>query len=98
MAASGAAPAYRRVLLKISGEALAGGQSYGIDPEVITRIADEITEGKLSKFYEDQCLVDQAYIRDSSGKLRVGDLVAQLSAQTGEKIAIRRFVRFQVGE
>ena len=44
MAASGAAPAYRRVLLKISGEALAGGQSYGIDPEVITRIADEITE------------------------------------------------------
>jgi hypothetical protein len=42
--------------------------------------------------------VDQAYIRDSSGKLRVGDLVAQVSAQTGEKIAVRRFVRFQVGE
>ena len=62
------------------------------------QVLDKITEGKLSKFYEDQCLVDQAYIRDSSGKLRVGDLVAQVSAQTGEKIAIRRFVRFQVGE
>ena len=39
MAAPGAAPAYRRVLLKISGEALAGGQGYGIDPDVIGRIA-----------------------------------------------------------
>ena len=44
MAAPGAAPAYRRVLLKISGEALAGGQGYGIDPDIITRIAEEITE------------------------------------------------------
>ena len=34
-AVPGAAPAYRRVLLKISGEALAGGQGYGIDPDVI---------------------------------------------------------------
>ena len=62
------------------------------------QVLEKIIEGKLSKFYEDQCLVDQAYIRDSGGKLRVGDLVAQVSAQTGEKIAIRRFVRFQVGE
>jgi len=62
------------------------------------QVLEKIIEGKLSKFYEDQCLVDQAYIRDSSGKLRVADLVAQVSAQTGEKIAIRRFVRFQVGE
>jgi elongation factor Ts len=62
------------------------------------QVLEKIIEGKLSKFYEDQCLVDQAYIRDSSGKLRVAELVAQVSAQTGEKIAIRRFVRFQVGE
>jgi elongation factor Ts len=62
------------------------------------QVLEKIIEGKLSKFYEDQCLVDQAYIRDSNGKLRVADLVAQVSAQTGEKIAIRRFVRFQVGE
>jgi len=44
MAAPGAAPAYRRVLLKISGEALAGGQGYGIDPDVIGRIAEEVAE------------------------------------------------------
>jgi uridylate kinase len=44
MAASGAAPAYRRVLLKISGEALAGGQGYGMDPDVIARIAEEVAE------------------------------------------------------
>ena len=44
MAAPGAAPAYRRVLLKISGEALGGEQGYGIDPEVIGRIAEEIAE------------------------------------------------------
>src|SRR5262244_3552370 len=38
------APAYRRVLLKLSGEALAGGQAYGIEPETIGRIAEEIRE------------------------------------------------------
>jgi uridylate kinase len=36
--------AYRRVLLKISGEALAGGQGYGIDPDTIAGIAEEIRE------------------------------------------------------
>jgi elongation factor Ts len=61
-------------------------------------VLEKIIEGKLAKFYEDSCLVDQPFIRDASGKLRVGDLVAQVSAQTGEKIAVRRFVRFQVGE
>jgi elongation factor Ts len=61
-------------------------------------VLEKIIEGKLAKFYEDSCLVDQPFIRDGSGKLRVGDLVAQVSAQTGEKIAVRRFVRFQVGE
>jgi uridylate kinase len=44
VAAPGMRPAYHRVLLKLSGEALAGGLGYGIDPEVIARIADEIRE------------------------------------------------------
>ncbi|MGH7301583.1 MAG: uridine monophosphate kinase, partial [Candidatus Rokuibacteriota bacterium] len=44
MAGPGAAPAYRRILLKVSGEALAGDQGYGIDPDVIGRIAEEIAE------------------------------------------------------
>jgi uridylate kinase len=42
--AQAGAPAYRRVLLKLSGEALAGGQAYGIEPETIGRIAEEIRE------------------------------------------------------
>jgi uridylate kinase len=41
---SAGAPAYRRVVLKISGEALAGGRGYGIDPETLERIADEIRD------------------------------------------------------
>ena len=44
MAAPAPPPAYRRVLLKVSGEALAGGRGYGIDPETIERIAEEIRE------------------------------------------------------
>jgi elongation factor Ts len=61
-------------------------------------VLDKIIEGKLGKFYEESCLLDQAYIRDPSGKTRVKDLVTEVSAKTGEKIAVRRFVRFQVGE
>jgi elongation factor Ts len=62
------------------------------------QVIDRIIEGKLGKFFEEVCLVEQAYIRDPSGKTRVRDVVAQVSAQTGEKIAIRRFARFQLGE
>ncbi len=62
------------------------------------QVLDKIVEGKLGKFYEEACLLDQAYIRDSSGKTRVKDLVNEVSAKTGEKVAVRRFVRYQVGE
>ena len=62
------------------------------------QVLEKIIEGKLGKFYEEACLLEQAYIRDTSGKTRVKDLVTQVSAQTGEKIAVRRFARFQVGE
>ncbi|MCB1055407.1 MAG: hypothetical protein KDD11_07820, partial [Acidobacteria bacterium] len=41
---SGGAPAYRRILLKISGEALMGRQSFGIDEKVVAEIADEVSE------------------------------------------------------
>ena len=37
-------PAYRRVLLKLSGEALTGGASSGIDPQIVDAIAAEIRE------------------------------------------------------
>jgi uridylate kinase len=37
-------PVYKRILLKLSGEALAGNQGFGIDPQVISGIAGEIRE------------------------------------------------------
>ena len=37
-------PAYKRILLKLSGEALMGEQSYGIDPAVATQIAKDVSE------------------------------------------------------
>jgi uridylate kinase len=37
-------PAYRRVLLKLSGEALMGRQSFGIDEPVVAAIADEVRD------------------------------------------------------
>jgi uridylate kinase len=37
-------PAYRRIVLKLSGEALAGSQGYGVDPAVLVRIGAEVRE------------------------------------------------------
>ena len=37
-------PAYKRILLKLSGEALMGEQTYGIDPAVATQIAKDVAE------------------------------------------------------
>ena len=68
------------------------------DEKKSPQVLEKIIEGKLGKFYEEACLLEQAYIRDTSGKTRVKDLVTQVSAQTGEKIVVRRFARFQVGE
>jgi elongation factor Ts len=59
-------------------------------------IVEKMIEGRLSKFYENYCLLEQPYIRDDTKK--VGDLLNELLAKTGEKIVIRRFVRYQVGE
>jgi len=60
------------------------------------KILDKIIEGKLKKFYEDVCLVNQKFIKDTA--VTVDDLVKQMIATTGENIIIRRFARFQLGE
>ncbi len=59
-------------------------------------IVDKIAEGKLNKFYKENCLMKQEYVRDPS--LSIADLVNQLIAKIGENITIKRFARFQVGE
>ncbi len=68
------------------------------DPGKPAAVIDRIVEGKLEKFFAEHCLLEQAFIRDSTGRTRVRDLVAAVSARTGERIVVRRFARFQVGE
>jgi elongation factor Ts len=62
------------------------------------QVLDKIIEGKLEKFYAEQCLLDQPFIRDATGKLRIKDMVDQATARMGERVVLKRFSRFQVGE
>jgi elongation factor Ts len=59
-------------------------------------IVEKIVEGRLSRFYERECLLKQPYIRDDS--VTIEDKLNDLITACGEKVVIRRFVRFQVGE
>ena len=59
-------------------------------------IMEKIVQGKLNKFFEEVCLLDQPYIRDDKVKIR--DLVTQLVAKVGENIKIGRFARFEIGQ
>jgi elongation factor Ts len=59
-------------------------------------VVAKIVEGKLNKFFKENCLLHQPYVRDPD--LTVEDLLNELIAKIGENITIRRFVRFQTGE
>ncbi|MEQ1627843.1 MAG: translation elongation factor Ts [Nitrospira sp.] len=56
----------------------------------------KIVEGKLEKFYQENCLLEQSFIKDPT--VTVKDLVAQKISKIGENMNIRRFTRFQLGE
>jgi elongation factor Ts len=60
------------------------------------KMIDKIAQGKLNKFFKESCLMDQAYVRDPN--MTVADYLNEVMAKTGEKINIRRFARFQIGE
>lgn len=62
------------------------------------QIAEKIVEGKLDKFYNDACLLEQIFVKDPEQKLRIKDLINAKIAKLGENIIVRRFARFQVGE
>ena len=59
-------------------------------------VAEKIVEGRLGKFYEEICLLEQPFIKDPS--IKVKDLLNEKISKIGENIKIRRFVRFEVGE
>jgi elongation factor Ts len=62
----------------------------------LEKIVDKIVEGRLGKYYEEVCLMEQPFVKDNS--MTVGQLVASKIAKLGENITVSRFVRFKVGE
>jgi len=61
------------------------------------QVLDKIVEGKLEKFFADQCLLEQVFIKDASGKTKVKDLVDLTNSKTGERVVVKRFARFRIG-
>ncbi len=59
-------------------------------------VVEKILTGKMEKFYEENCLYEQRFIRDES--VTVKELIDQVIAKLGENIAVRRYARFKVGE
>jgi elongation factor Ts len=59
-------------------------------------IAEKMVTGKMEKFYEEVCLIEQPFIKDQT--ISVGQLIASKIGKLGENIAVRRFARFKVGE
>ncbi|UCE55644.1 MAG: translation elongation factor Ts [Desulfobacterales bacterium] len=59
-------------------------------------VIEKIVEGKLNKFFKDNCLLNQAYVRNPD--ITISDFLNDLIAKIGENITIKRFVRYQIGE
>lgn len=66
------------------------GKPEGVIPKIV--------EGKLAAFFRDHVLLDQPFVKDPEGKKTVGELLDEVSAVVGEKVAVRRFVRYKLGE
>ena len=69
------------------------------DPKMANKpanVLDNIVEGRLAKYYEATCLLEQPFVKDPTKT--VGQLTTELTGKIGEKIAIRRFSRYKLGE
>jgi elongation factor Ts len=60
------------------------------------QIWDRIVDGKIEKFYAEQALLEQPFVKDPD--ISVGELITRAAAKTGEKLEVRRFARFALGE
>lgn len=60
------------------------------------QIADKIVDGKMKKYFKENCLMNQAYVRDPN--ITIEDLLNEMVAKIGENITIKRFARFKIGE
>ena len=59
-------------------------------------VLDKIVEGRMNKFYQDVCLLEQPFIRDEDKTIDI--VIKEANSRTGENIVVRRFVRFELGE
>ncbi len=59
-------------------------------------VVEKIVKGKMEKFYEENCLLDQPYIKDT--EIKVADYYGEIAGKLGENIVIRRFIRYALGE
>ena len=59
-------------------------------------IAEKIVEGRMEKFYQENCLIEQVFVKNPDQT--IGELVTEITAKIGEKITVRRFERFVLGE
>jgi elongation factor Ts len=82
-------------VLEREKEILKEGAAASGKPEAVL---DRIVEGRLAKFYEENCLYEQHFIKEAAGSLTIGELIASRVAKFGENITVRRFSRFKVGE
>ncbi|MCI0468705.1 MAG: translation elongation factor Ts [Nitrospirae bacterium] len=62
------------------------------------QVVEKILEGKLERFYQDMCLLDQIFVKDPEQKMKIKDLITEKISKFGENIVLRRFARFQLGE
>ena len=68
----------------------------GIPPGKGPEVGEKIVAGKLAKWFEEHCLLDQAFVKDDS--VSVGELIYRAIGALGEKIRVRRFTRYALGE
>jgi elongation factor Ts len=61
-------------------------------------VLERIVEGRLGKFYEENCLYEQHFIKDQTGNTTIRELIDSKIARLGENVAVRRFARFKVGD
>lgn len=59
-------------------------------------ILDKIAQGKLNKFYQENCLAEQAFIKDNSKS--VNDLINEYNKKNGSQTKISLFKRFHLGD
>lgn len=72
----------------LKAQALAEGKSEAV--------AEKMVAGRINKFYEEMCLLEQPFVKDE--KVKIKDMLTEAVRMTGENIIIRRFVRYELGE